>query len=187
MACVTTDFAMQNVLLQMGLRLVSADGMRVRRVKQWQLLCGACGTVTSDMDKMFCPKCGNAGLRRVSVSVDRMGRTKLHTRPARMQKHNLQGTKYSIPNKVGGRFDGGMLLREDQMQMGLWNQKLKQKQKAIESFGGLDVLDKVGLTVNQRSDVAFGFGRKNPNSRKGRERRGKKKSATQKQGAGNWW
>lgn len=41
-ACMTGDFAVQNVLLQMGLRLVSVDGMRIERVKSWVLRCHAC-------------------------------------------------------------------------------------------------------------------------------------------------
>ena len=41
-ACMTGDFAVQNVLLQMGLRLVSVDGVRIERVKSWVLRCHAC-------------------------------------------------------------------------------------------------------------------------------------------------
>lgn len=40
--CMTADFAMQNVLLQMGLNLVSTDGQRIQKVKSWVLRCHAC-------------------------------------------------------------------------------------------------------------------------------------------------
>jgi RNA-binding protein NOB1 len=40
--CMTADFAMQNVLLQMGLNLVSVEGKRIQRVKTWVLRCHAC-------------------------------------------------------------------------------------------------------------------------------------------------
>ena len=40
--CMTADFAMQNVLLQMGLGLVSVEGKRIERVKSWVLRCHAC-------------------------------------------------------------------------------------------------------------------------------------------------
>jgi len=43
-ACMTGDFAMQNVALQMGLNLVSMDGGGVRRVKTWVLRCHGCFT-----------------------------------------------------------------------------------------------------------------------------------------------
>lgn len=40
--CMTADFAMQNVLLQMGLNLVGVDGKKIQRVKTWVLRCHAC-------------------------------------------------------------------------------------------------------------------------------------------------
>ena len=45
-ACVTADFAVQNVLLQMGLRLVAPTGARVRELRRWALRCSACFRVT---------------------------------------------------------------------------------------------------------------------------------------------
>lgn len=40
--CMTADFAMQNVLLQMGLTLVGVEGKRIEKVKSWVLRCHAC-------------------------------------------------------------------------------------------------------------------------------------------------
>lgn len=40
--CMTTDFAMQNVLMHMGLSLVGVDGKRINKVKTWVLRCHAC-------------------------------------------------------------------------------------------------------------------------------------------------
>jgi RNA-binding protein NOB1 len=40
--CMTTDFAMQNVLMQMGLSLVGVDGKKIDKVKTWVLRCHAC-------------------------------------------------------------------------------------------------------------------------------------------------
>jgi RNA-binding protein NOB1 len=40
--CMTADFAMQNVLLQMGLYLVGLEGKRIEKVKSWVLRCHAC-------------------------------------------------------------------------------------------------------------------------------------------------
>lgn len=42
----TGDFAMQNMILQMGLRLAAPDGKRVNRVSRWVLRCSACFKVT---------------------------------------------------------------------------------------------------------------------------------------------
>lgn len=41
-ACMTADYAMQNVLLHMGLNLVGLEGMRITMVKTWVLRCHAC-------------------------------------------------------------------------------------------------------------------------------------------------
>jgi hypothetical protein len=41
-ACMTADFAMQNVLLQMGLNLIGVEGKRIDKVKTWVLRCHAC-------------------------------------------------------------------------------------------------------------------------------------------------
>lgn len=40
--CMTADFAMQNVLLQMGLNLIGVEGKRIEKVKSWVLRCHAC-------------------------------------------------------------------------------------------------------------------------------------------------
>ncbi len=41
-ACMTADFAMQNVLLQLGLGLVDVEGKRISAMKSWVLRCHAC-------------------------------------------------------------------------------------------------------------------------------------------------
>jgi RNA-binding protein NOB1 len=41
-ACMTGDYAVQNVLLQMNLALVSIEGARIEKVKSWVLRCHAC-------------------------------------------------------------------------------------------------------------------------------------------------
>jgi len=106
-ACATTDFAMQNVILQMNLELLSVDGVRVRRLKTWVTRCGACFTIYGNDDKkktqrMFCDKCGSNTLQRIAASVDRnTGRLKLHMR--KNYQYNTRGTKFSLPKagKVG--------------------------------------------------------------------------------------
>jgi hypothetical protein len=41
-AVITTDFAMQNVLLQMGLRLLSVNGLAVTTLRSWIKRCHGC-------------------------------------------------------------------------------------------------------------------------------------------------
>ncbi|KAG8437509.1 hypothetical protein GDO86_008277 [Hymenochirus boettgeri] len=40
--CLTTDFAMQNVLIQMGLHVLSVDGMLIRQTRNYILRCHGC-------------------------------------------------------------------------------------------------------------------------------------------------
>ena len=54
-ASVTADFAMQNVILQMGLRLVTPDGRRIKEVHTWVLRCSACLTTTREVRGRLLP------------------------------------------------------------------------------------------------------------------------------------
>merc|ERR1712070_196185 len=96
----TTDFCMQNVMLQIGLQVVSVDGLKISTCKQWALKCHACFKVTRDTRKKFCPSCGNHALMRVSMFVSRTGKV---TFSKGWKKFNLQGTKYSLPLPKSGR------------------------------------------------------------------------------------
>lgn len=111
---------------QVGLPLLSLDGMAVRRVKQWILRCAACFKTCTEMGKHFCPVCGNATLDRVSCTVNaKTGATYVHLR--KNHKVNLRGSKFSIPapDPTKGRFEGDLLLREDQLLTGIWAQKVR--------------------------------------------------------------
>ena len=195
-ACATTDFAMQNVILQMNLELLSVDGVKIRKLKSWVMRCGACYKVytnasTSDAaagplgKRLFCDHCGSDMMQRIAASVDgKTGRLRLHF--SKHYKHNLRGTKYSLPKPgTGNRFQGDLLLREDQLMMGAWNQKVKMRsggkaRSDAQSIFGRDIASNVGCHASSASidDIRVGFGRRNPNAAKGRERRGKKKKSS---------
>ena len=74
-AILTTDFAMQNVMKQIGIHVLSAEGVIIKETKTWILRCYACFKTTPHMDKQFCPNCGNKTLKKVSIHV--IGRRKL--------------------------------------------------------------------------------------------------------------
>lgn len=194
-ACTTTDFAMQNVILQMNLELLSVDGIKVRKLKSWVQRCGACFKVYTNAEnagplgskRLFCDHCGSDMMQRIAASVDgKTGRLRLHL--SKNYKHNLRGTKFSLPKAgTGNRFQGDLLLREDQLLMGAWNQKVKMRsggktRNDAQSMFGRDIATNVGCHASavNTDDVRVGFGRRNPNAAKGRERRGKKKKSTDK-------
>jgi len=190
-ACATTDFAMQNVILQMNLELLSVDGYKIRKLKSWVTRCGACfrvytasgdSNVPGGSKRLFFEHCGSDMMQRIAASVDsKTGRLRLHL--SKKYKHNLRGTKFSLPKPgTGNRFQGDLLLREDQLLTGAWNQKAKmmsggKARAAAQSIFGNDLASSMGcnVAVMTSDDIRVGFGRRNPNAAKGRERRGKKK------------
>eukprot|EP00897_Mesotaenium_endlicherianum_P001720 jgi/Mesen1/1576/ME000134S00696 len=167
-ACMTADFAMQNVILQMGLRLLSYDGVRIRELQRWALKCSACRAVTREMGRTFCADCGNGGtLAKVSVTVGENG-----TLQAGMRKRfNIRGTRYSLPMPKGGR-EGALVnpvLREDQLPKGPWKKKVLKGDESITSpdfqtwFQGLGVK---GQGSKVKGPVTPFGSRRNPNERR---------------------
>lgn len=53
---VTSDFAMQNVLMQIGIPVVSLDGVEIRKIKRFKLRCDGCKTINKKVDIEFCEK-----------------------------------------------------------------------------------------------------------------------------------
>lgn len=127
-ALLTSDFAMQNVALRINLKLVthstiasdqpvqkrSADSMhslvspsnlsRIKQLKSWVLRCYGCFNVTRQMNKQFCPKCGQATLTRTSCSTDSSGNMRLHLK--KNFQYNKRGNVYSIPKPIHGSANG---------------------------------------------------------------------------------
>jgi len=112
-ACLTTDFAMQNVLIQMGLHVLSVKGMLIRQARSYIQKCFGCFKETHDMVRIFCPSCGNKTLQKIAVSINEDGVMQYHY-PKRYRNPNIRGTKFSIPAPKGGRIVDTILLAEDQ-------------------------------------------------------------------------
>ena len=103
-ATITTDFAMQNVLLQMNLNLLSTSLQRVRHLKTYILRCHACFDKTKDMTKQFCPRCGKPTLTRAACSTNQNGKFKIHLK--KNMQWNTRGDRFSIPKPVPGAANG---------------------------------------------------------------------------------
>ncbi|PGH09404.1 hypothetical protein AJ80_07679 [Polytolypa hystricis UAMH7299] len=104
-ATLTTDFAMQNVLLQMNLNLLSDRTMqRIRHLKSYILRCHGCFATTKDMEKQFCPRCGRPTLNRVACSTSASGVFKLHLK--RNMQWNTRGNVFSVPKPTAGSSNG---------------------------------------------------------------------------------
>ncbi|KAI4163618.1 MAG: hypothetical protein LQ342_002652 [Letrouitia transgressa] len=137
-ACITSDFAMQNVLLQMNLPLLSTSLQRVRNIKTYALRCYACFMVTKQTTIQFCPRCGKPCLTRVSCSTDFKGRFKIHLK--KNIEWNHRGDRYSIPKPVSGNASGKAAKAKGGGKNG-WGQSLiltedqKEYQRAIKPQG----------------------------------------------------
>lgn len=111
-ACMTTDYALQNVLKQLNLHLAALNGRIIKQLRTYILRCYACYKTTSIMTKVFCPNCGNKTLKRVAVSLDENGRQVIHinTRRPLTNKYKNQ----SLPRFHGGKHSRNPILFEDQ-------------------------------------------------------------------------
>ncbi|KAI1814526.1 D-site 20S pre-rRNA nuclease [Poronia punctata] len=138
-ALLTSDYAMQNVLLRINLNLVSPGLARITRVKTWVLRCHGCFQITRDTSKQFCPRCGQPTLTRVSCSTDQAGNFQIYLK--KNFQWNNRGNVYSVPKPVHGtptgkaRGPGGgkngwgreLILAEDQKE---FEKMSREKQKA---------------------------------------------------------
>lgn len=137
-ATLTADYAMQNVLLQIGLYLISDSLQRVRNIRTYILRCHACFEKVKDTSKQFCPRCGKPTLTRVTCSTNSKGEFQIHLK--KKMQWNHRGDRYSIPKPISGSASGkiaqgkgggkggwghGLILAEDQ----------KEYQRAISRSG----------------------------------------------------
>ena len=103
-ATITTDFAMQNILLQMNLNLLSPSMLRIQHLRNYILRCHACFEKTKDMTKQFCPRCGKPTLTRVACSTTADGEFRIHLK--KNMQWNSRGDRFSIPKPVSGAANG---------------------------------------------------------------------------------
>lgn len=81
------------------------------RLSRYVLRCCGCFSVTKEMERIFCPRCGNMTLERVEVNVGEDGTEYYGVR----KKHILRGTKFSLPKPRGGRNRSKLILSEDML------------------------------------------------------------------------
>jgi RNA-binding protein NOB1 len=76
----------------------------------------------------------------------------------------------------GGR-KGDLLLREDQLLTGVWKQRMQKKETLTTMFADCNIADLLAPKTTVGADIVVGYGKRNPNALKGRERRGKPKAS----------
>jgi len=156
-AIMTADFAMQNVILQMNLPLVTIEGLQVRSLQKWTKRCYACETITKNIEEVFCSICGHMTLEKISYTINADGST--HYNIPRKSR-SLKGTIYPIPRPKGGRNNNDLILRPDQYPKYLTKPKKTTNSKAYNEF---DDYDSFGTRKAPRPTPVVGYGNKNPN------------------------
>ena len=125
-ATLTTDNALQNLLLRINLHILSTATLtRIKHLRTTVLRCHGCFNVIKDTTKQFCPRCGQATLTRVAASTNSKGEFQVHLK--KNWQWNHRGERYSIPKPVAGTASGkkvhgggsggwgnGLILAEDQ-------------------------------------------------------------------------
>ncbi|KAM6176459.1 RNA-binding protein NOB1 [Erethizon dorsatum] len=170
--CVTTDFAMQNVLLQMGLRVLAVNGVLIREARSYILRCHGCFRTTSDMSRVFCAHCGNRTLKKVSVTVSENGTLHMHF-SHNPKVLNPRGLRYSLPMPKGGKYAVNPHLTEDQRfpQLRL-SRKARQKTNVfapdytagVSPFAENDISSRSATLQVRDSTLGAGRRRLNPNA-----------------------
>ena len=187
----TSDYAMQNVALQMGLQLLTHSGLAVTSVKSWVLKCDSCFSIFGmhglrPEESIFCKKCGNATLNRLGVTLGPDGAPRYHYK--RFRQINTRGNVYALPTPTGGRVHGAhaaeapMLLRADQLLTGGWKERARLAARAdrdalfdaggetsaggasSRGWGGTDWAAPAPPSAHAATGVEAGYGRRNPNA-----------------------
>jgi RNA-binding protein NOB1 len=166
-ATLTTDFALQNVLLQMNLNLLSPALQRVRHLRTYVLRCHACFAVTRDTARQFCARCGKPALTRVACSTHAdSGAVQLHLAAPQRLRWSTRGDRYSIPKPVAGSASGkhskkgkgggggkdgwgqALLLAEDQKE---YQRALRQAERERAASDAVDEDYLPGILTGRRS------------------------------------
>ncbi|RAL06989.1 rRNA-binding endoribonuclease [Aspergillus homomorphus CBS 101889] len=177
-ATMTTDFACQNVLLQMNLNLLSTTTLqRIRHLKSFIKRCHACFSTTKDMNKQFCPRCGKDTLTRVSCTTNSNGQFTMHLK--KNMQWNNRGNVYSVPKPVhgssNGKWKGGggkggwgteLIFAEDQKEYSRATVEQNRRMRKEHDLMDEDYLPSIlSGERNRHGRVRVGAGR-NVNSRK---------------------
>lgn len=135
-ACITTDYAMQNVLYQLGLHVITVDGYKIKSINLWGFFCTSCYFFMKSNKLFFCSKCGNNSLRRVKVDVDNELKKLIVHIPE--FKINTKNSIFSIPKKRNNKKDQKnqnklCIFREDEFLIGGRKEYYEHQKKLYEN------------------------------------------------------
>ncbi|GKT31554.1 putative multi-domain containing protein [Aduncisulcus paluster] len=183
----TGDYAMQNVMLQMGIPTFSPNSHRISTLRKYAYRCHACNTPWRGGARRFCPECGHDSMTRVPVTINADGTE--HIGIIRFDP-STRGKKFSLPDpqahkkgvdrhapKIRLSEDTGSEFREAERKRIARMHKAKAKgidvQEQQEVAASFFLKDVSGVSSGSGEFSTPYFLKKNPNE--SRRRTGKKK------------
>jgi len=164
---VTSDFAVQNIALKIGILINSIDGIRVQKIRNYVLKCFSCATFNFDTSRLFCEFCGYTTLMKIGYSVSSDGSVTIKDKDA---DPRLRGKQFNLPNPSLNKKAKIYLLCEDQLPKRKININVeKDFDKLIDNyFQYKDLLVKNNdvKPYNSSKNFVWGYPKKNPNEPK---------------------
>lgn len=167
---ITDDFTMQNVMLKIGINVLSVNGLIVKRVKNFLFKCITCNEFNFDTSIMFCQNCGYPTLMKVGYSVDNNGVGTIYDKDPEVR---VRGTQFDLPKPKTGKKSTVYVLCEDQLPKN--NKKDfdvdKYFDKILDNYENMKDLNKIKksnfnkniLSGNTSKNIEWGYPKKNPN------------------------
>ncbi|CAL8079154.1 unnamed protein product [Calicophoron daubneyi] len=152
-ACLTTDFAMQNVLFHAGIPIISLEGRLISQPRTNLLWCGSCFRPTKRSDTYFCPSCAQPNLRRIPVTLHEDGRLEFHF--SRHFKKRLRGLKQPVTKPKGGKYADDPIYCPDQRLPDRRPARPKHPKVQLVATNGLLELENIELTTIIDGIAAF--------------------------------
>lgn len=165
--CITTDYSMQNVMLQAGLRCLTLDGRAIATIRQYIMGCHACRTLSKDMARGFCPSCGGFTMVRIIVNVGKDGKAYYSWPTHRIE--NTRGTIFQVSKAqtFGRKGAGKIIVREDMMPKPSQKQLKIARGEKVDPNADKSLFDEAALfgfmRQYQKKGIQHGFGKKNTN------------------------
>lgn len=86
----TADFTVQNVAMKVGIPVLSIDGLKIKKIRNYILKCYTCLNFIFDTSKLFCENCGYNTLMKIGYSVNKDGKVKIYDKKA---ESRIRGTQ----------------------------------------------------------------------------------------------
>ncbi len=153
----------------MKIPLINLDGKIISKIKSFVLECFSCWYISRKGDLQFCPKCGKNTMLKVTCEFKNNGQLILYRK--KDKRIRVRGSRYPIPNPVGGRRVHDLILNEDELnkpKVQSYIKKMKNLEKKKQKKMALD-FDMARDFTEVRKDnkmvreLKIGYGHKNPN------------------------